>query len=134
MSDGQTRTPEEIRRDIEHTREELADTAAALAEKADVKARAHEKLDETKVRAQETLDETKAKVSHRLDDARAKVTGTAGVAKDKAADATPQSVSTGAQQAAGSAVEAAKARPIPTVLIAGFAAGVVVGWIVWSRR
>jgi ElaB/YqjD/DUF883 family membrane-anchored ribosome-binding protein len=71
MSNGQARTPEEIRRDIEHTREELADTAAALVEKADVKARAHEKLDETKVRAHEKLDETKAKVSHKLDDAKA---------------------------------------------------------------
>ncbi|WCB96154.1 hypothetical protein DSM104299_04910 [Baekduia alba] len=55
MSDS--RTPEQIRADIEHTREELADTAAALAEKADVKARAHEKV-----------EETKAKVSHRIDD------------------------------------------------------------------
>ncbi|MDX6687074.1 MAG: hypothetical protein QOF86_3202 [Baekduia sp.] len=46
MSDA-ARTPEEIRAAIEHTREELAATAAALAERADVKARAHEKLDET---------------------------------------------------------------------------------------
>jgi D-ribose pyranose/furanose isomerase RbsD len=53
------RTPDEIRKDIEHTREELADTAAALAEKADVKARAHEKV-----------EETKAKVSHKVDDAK----------------------------------------------------------------
>jgi hypothetical protein len=57
MSDA--RTPDEIRKDIEHTREELAGTAAALAEKADVKARAHEKV-----------EETKAKVSHKVDDAK----------------------------------------------------------------
>jgi hypothetical protein len=57
---SETRTPDEIRRDIEHTREELADTAAALAERADVRARAHEKV-----------EETKAKVSHKLDDTRA---------------------------------------------------------------
>ena len=56
---SEARTPEEIRADIEHTREELADTAAALAERADVKARAHEKI-----------EETKAKVSHKLDDTR----------------------------------------------------------------
>ena len=55
----ESRTPDEIKADIEHTREELADTAAALAEKADVKARAHEKV-----------EETKAKVSHKLDDTR----------------------------------------------------------------
>jgi ElaB/YqjD/DUF883 family membrane-anchored ribosome-binding protein len=134
MSNGQTRSPDEIRRDIEQTREELADTAAALAEKTDVKARAQEKIDETKARAAEKLDETKAKVTSTIDDARAKVTGTAGTAKEKASDATPESVSSSAQQAAGSAVDAAKARPIPTVLIAGFAAGVLVGWVVWSRR
>lgn len=58
MSD--TRSSEEIRADIEHTREELADTAAELAQRADVKARAHEKV-----------DETKAKVSHKVDEAKA---------------------------------------------------------------
>ena len=47
MSDGtqtRTRSPEEIRADIESTRRELGDTAAALAQKADVKARAQEKV------------------------------------------------------------------------------------------
>jgi F0F1-type ATP synthase assembly protein I len=58
MSD--TRSSEEIRADIEHTREDLADTAAELAQRADVKARAHEKV-----------DETKAKVSHKVDEAKA---------------------------------------------------------------
>ena len=56
----ESRTPEEIRADIEHTREDLADTAAELAQRADVKARAHEKV-----------DETKAKVSHKVDEAKA---------------------------------------------------------------
>lgn len=56
------RTPDQIRADIEHTREELADTAAALAEKADVKARAHEKVEETKARAHAKVDETTARV------------------------------------------------------------------------
>lgn len=39
------REPAEIRRDIEQTREQLGDTVAALAEKADVKARAKERVD-----------------------------------------------------------------------------------------
>jgi ElaB/YqjD/DUF883 family membrane-anchored ribosome-binding protein len=121
MSD--TRSPDEIRADIEQTREELADTAAALAEKADVKARAHEKVEETKARITDKVEETKAKV-----------TGTASAAKEKASDATPESVATGAQQAAGTATTKAKENPIPASLIVGFAAGVVVGWIVWSRR
>jgi ElaB/YqjD/DUF883 family membrane-anchored ribosome-binding protein len=121
MSD--TRSPEEIRADIEHTREELADTAAALAEKADVKTRAHEKV-----------EETKARITHKVDDAKAKVTGSASAAREKASDATPESVATGAQQAAGTATTKAKENPVPASLIAGFAAGVVVGWIIWSRR
>jgi ElaB/YqjD/DUF883 family membrane-anchored ribosome-binding protein len=125
MSDANAdpRTPEEIRADIEHTREELADTAAALAEKADVKARAHDKV-----------EETKARFSHKVEETKAKVTGTVDDAKEKASDATPESVASGAQQAAGTATTKAKENPIPTSLIAGFAAGVVVGWIVWSRR
>jgi ElaB/YqjD/DUF883 family membrane-anchored ribosome-binding protein len=112
----ETRTPEQIRRDIEHTREDLADTAAALAEKADVKARAHEKL-----------DETKARVSEKLDTAKAKVSGTAHTAKDKTSDHAA-SVAQGAQHAAGTAQARAKANPIPTAAVAGFAAGLLIGW------
>jgi ElaB/YqjD/DUF883 family membrane-anchored ribosome-binding protein len=120
---AETRTPEQIRRDIEHTREGLAETAAALAEKADVKARAHEKLDEAKARVNEKLDTAKAKVS-----------GTAHSAKDKASDATPATVSDGAQSAAVTAQAKVKANPIPSAAVAGFAAGVLIGWIVAARR
>jgi F0F1-type ATP synthase membrane subunit b/b' len=120
---SESRTPEQIKADIEHTREELADTAAALADKADVKARAQEKV-----------DETKARVTEKVEEARSKVTATASTAKAKAADATPESVATGAQSAAGSVADAAKARPLPTTLIVSFGAGVLVGWIIWSRR
>lgn len=42
------RSPEDIRRDIERTRGELGQTAAALAAKTDVKARAKEKVDDVK--------------------------------------------------------------------------------------
>ena len=42
------KSPEELRRDIAQTREELGETAAALAEKTDVKARAREKLESVK--------------------------------------------------------------------------------------
>lgn len=122
MSDA-SRTPDEIRADIEHTREELADTAAALAEKADVKTRAHEKV-----------EETKARFSHKVEETKAKVTAGAGTAREKASDATPESVATGAQQAAGTATTKAKENPIPASLVAGFAAGIVVGWIVWRHR
>ena len=44
MSDTNTRSPDQIRAEIEQTRRDLGDTAAALAEKTDVKARAQEKV------------------------------------------------------------------------------------------
>ena len=53
----QDRSPEEIRADIERTRRELGDTAAAVAAKADVKAQARAKAEEAKERATEKKDE-----------------------------------------------------------------------------
>ncbi|MFL5903678.1 MAG: DUF3618 domain-containing protein, partial [Solirubrobacteraceae bacterium] len=53
----QDRSPEEIRADIERTRRELGDTAAAVAAKADVKAQAKAKAEEAKQRATEKKDE-----------------------------------------------------------------------------
>jgi Protein of unknown function (DUF3618) len=53
----QDRSPEEIRADIERTRRELGDTAAAVAAKADVKAQAKAKADEAKQRATEKKEE-----------------------------------------------------------------------------
>jgi hypothetical protein len=44
------RTPEQIEAEIERTRREMGDTVAAVAEKADVKAQAKAKVDETKAR------------------------------------------------------------------------------------
>ena len=44
------RTPEQIEADIERTRRELGDTVAAVAEKADVKAQAKAKVEDTKAR------------------------------------------------------------------------------------
>jgi hypothetical protein len=57
---SEARTPAEIRADIEHTREELGETAAALAEKADDKAHAHDKVDEVKAKVSHKVDDTKA--------------------------------------------------------------------------
>jgi hypothetical protein len=46
-----------LRTEIEETREELGDTAAALAAKTDVKARAQDRADELKARAKAKADE-----------------------------------------------------------------------------
>lgn len=61
---GQTaKTPEQLQRDIERTREELGDTVEALAEKADVKAQARAAVDERKQKLRDKRDELKEKVS-----------------------------------------------------------------------
>jgi Protein of unknown function (DUF3618) len=44
------RTPEEIEADIERTRQDMGDTVAAVAEKADVKTQAKQKVEEAKAR------------------------------------------------------------------------------------
>jgi ElaB/YqjD/DUF883 family membrane-anchored ribosome-binding protein len=95
----ETREPEQIRADIQLTREQLDETVATLAEKADVKAHAKHKV-----------DEAKATVSHKKDE----VIGKAGQASPQAAASL---VSRGS----------AKARERPLPLAGAFAAGLVVG-------
>jgi molecular chaperone GrpE (heat shock protein) len=55
---GGASDPEQIEGEIEQTREDLGETVAALAEKADVKKQAKQKVDETKERAQATATAT----------------------------------------------------------------------------
>jgi uncharacterized protein YdbL (DUF1318 family) len=56
-----TRTPEEIRVDIEQARAEVGDTVEALAEKTDVKAQAQHRVDEIKDSVRDKADDVKAK-------------------------------------------------------------------------
>src|SRR5436305_1750321 len=51
------------RQEVELARAELGDTVEALAHKADVKAQATRKLDQTKAQATQQLERTKASVS-----------------------------------------------------------------------
>jgi ElaB/YqjD/DUF883 family membrane-anchored ribosome-binding protein len=72
QGEGEAREPAEIRADIERTRAELGDTAAAVAEKADVKAQASAKVDEVKEQAAEKAQEAKDKARDVTDQAAAK--------------------------------------------------------------
>ena len=103
-----TREPEEIRSDIEDTREQLGETAEALAEKADVKGQAKAKVDETKQR----------------------FTRKAGDAKDMIADASPDQ----AKSAATSAASTAQQRPLPFAVAGAFLVGLGVGVLLAKRR
>ena len=99
--DGEQRTPEELRRNIEQTREDLGDTAAALGAKTDVKSRAKERVEGLKRDAAGKKDEF----------------------TQKAGDAAPASASSAATQARATA----RANPTPTAavgaLLIGFALG-----------
>ena len=98
------RNPEEIREDIDQTRDDLGDTVEALAGKADVKGQAKAKVDTAKADARAKADEFTS----------------------KAKDAAPESVSAGAQQAGALARE----NPVPIGIVAAFILGVLLGWIV----
>ena len=98
------RSAEEIRAEIDQTRDEVGETVEALAAKSDVKAQAHQRIDEVKANVRARAEEAKATARARADEARA-----------KAKDVTPQSA-----QEHGAEV-AAKVRSNPTPVIAGAA-------------
>jgi ElaB/YqjD/DUF883 family membrane-anchored ribosome-binding protein len=96
-----TRDPEEIRREIEATRQDLGDTVEALAAKADVKARARERIAQTKE----------------------SVAQKAGDLRSKARETSPDAVASGAAQA----TQKAKENPLPLGLAGAFGVGFLVG-------
>lgn len=100
------RTPEQIRADIEEAREEMGETVAALAEKADVKAQAKKKVDETKAQVREKVSE----------------------ATGRAQESSPESASAAANQAA----QAARENPVPAAAIGALLLGIFIGWL-WGR-
>ena len=61
-TEGQ-KSPEELRREIEETRDGLGETAAALAEKTDFKGRARERVDGLKQTVTEKKEAVASKVS-----------------------------------------------------------------------
>jgi ParB-like chromosome segregation protein Spo0J len=117
VSNGSTgaveKGPEEIREEIEGTREELGDTVAAVAEKTDVKKQAQAKVDDVKAQVSAKADEAKVKAKELGDQAKA---------------AAPESPSEGAQQARA----LAQRNPTP-VAIAGAVLALLVLWRLLRR-
>jgi hypothetical protein len=95
--------PEQIREEIEATRQELGDTIEALAHKTDVKAQAQHKIEETKASISEKKDELLG----------------------KAKQASPDSALNVANQAS----QKARENPVPLGLIGAFAVGFLLGRI-----
>lgn len=94
-----TQDPEEIQREIERTREQLGDTVEALAQKADVKAQAKQRVGQTRAAAS-------AKKARLL---------------GKARDASPD----GAVSVASRASQRARENPAPLAVAGAFAAGLL---------
>ncbi len=65
--------PDELRRDIEQTRAELGETIEALAAKADVKARAHEAVEEARERVQSAAHNAMDTVAYQVGRQRARI-------------------------------------------------------------
>jgi ElaB/YqjD/DUF883 family membrane-anchored ribosome-binding protein len=101
--------PEAIRREIEETREDLGDTAAALAAKTDVKARAKEKVDSVK----HTISEKKESIA----------SSTSGNGEGPGAQA---------NAAFTQAKTKAEQNPIPVAAIGAFVIGFLLGRITKS--
>jgi ElaB/YqjD/DUF883 family membrane-anchored ribosome-binding protein len=95
------RTPEQIQADIEATREELGDTVAAVAAKADVKGQAQQKAEEVKQNVRDKRDEF----------------------VDKAKTASPETARAGAAQV-GTHVQR---NPVPAAAAGAFVAGLLIG-------
>jgi ElaB/YqjD/DUF883 family membrane-anchored ribosome-binding protein len=105
---GETKSPEQIRADIEQTREELGDTVEALAEKTDVKSQAKSRIAAVKESAQTKRDEYTA----------------------KARQAAPESASAGADQLAATVQE----KPLPFAVGVAFVIGLAIGRLLGHRR
>lgn len=115
MSNGaQPRTAEEIRADIERTREQLGATVQALAAKTDVKAQAQDRMQAARVA-----------VAQNLGAARQAVTGTTERVLVRTREATPEPTGAGVQQV-GSAITQ---RPVPLAVAGVLAAGLLIGWL-----
>jgi ElaB/YqjD/DUF883 family membrane-anchored ribosome-binding protein len=112
MSETKQRSPEEIREDIEETREDLGDTAAGVAEKADVKKQAKKKVSGAKQKASAKVEEMKETATAKKDE----VGG-------KTQEATPESARDAAQQAERFARE----NPVPLAVGGAFVAGYLIG-------
>ena len=112
VTGSEQKGPEEIREEIEETREELGDTVAAVTEKTDVKKQAKAKVEDVKAQAASKADEAKLK---------AKELG------EKAKAAAPESPAEGAQQARTLAQEN------PAIAIAAAVIGLLVLWKLLRR-
>ncbi|MFG3436661.1 DUF3618 domain-containing protein [Nonomuraea sp. NPDC047897] len=127
---------EHVRNRIQETREDMGDTVAALAHKADVKARASEAAETAKGKAAEVAGTVKGKTAEVAGTVRGRTAEVAGTAKGKATEVagkvrevTPEQVKDAADKVTGQA----RKRPVLLLAAAG-AVGVLVMRRMRARR
>jgi ElaB/YqjD/DUF883 family membrane-anchored ribosome-binding protein len=110
---SQEKDQEQLQHEIEETRAELGDTVDALAQKADVKARVSEKVEQRKAAFRERQGDIKARVNE---------------ARERVSGATPDE----AKRAASQAARTAEARPFPAIAVA-LGLGLLIGRAIGRR-
>lgn len=103
----ESKSPEQLREEIDQTREELGDTVEALAAKTDLKSQTKDRISALTDAAQQRRDEFVS----------------------KAKEATPDSAGVGAQQLAATV----QRKPVPFAAVGAFAAGLLVGLALGKR-
>jgi ElaB/YqjD/DUF883 family membrane-anchored ribosome-binding protein len=116
--------PEDLRRDIEHTRAELGDTVEALSHKANVRAQISKRVEERTA----GLRARKAELRQRQQDLKARVAD----ARGRASETTPEHAKTtpeDAKRTASRFAHTAEQRPLSAIGVA-FGAGLLLGWLI----
>jgi hypothetical protein len=118
LGDESAKSPEQLRTEIEQTREDLGETVEALAAKTDVKARVRERAEELKSSAAHKKDELLSKAG------RSSATGDGAAVQpaDGGSSAGPGTVA----RLKGMARE----NPVPTAALAAFIGGVAFGRLI----
>ena len=118
LADDQDKSAEQLRAEIEDVREDLGDTAAALAAKTDVKTRARERADEVKRNAMAKKDELLSKTRS---SAPGEETSQPGGVSERASSAMTQLQSK------------ARANPVPTAALGALIGGYLLGRLARRR-
>ena len=113
------RDSDQVREEIEATRQDLGDTVSSLAQKADVKAQAKDKAADVRSTVKEKLAGARETASTKSD-----------VLVGQARQVSPDSATKGAERAA----DMARENPVPVAAGASFVAGMVFGRLLGGRK
>ena len=124
LDDDSQKSPEQLRAEIEETREDLGDTVEALAAKTDVKARARERADELKRSALLKKDELLSTVK------RSRPAGETGAAAGEPAVPTDGTGSARGTPSVAQLKGVVQENPVFTAAFAAFVGGVAFGRLI----